>query len=70
MFLVDGATYHTDKNSTKFMEQIGWNVIVSAPYSYGASAIEMYFGIMKSVDMNQLELPAGKSKSNCVLILV
>ena len=70
MFLVDGATYHTDRHSTKFMEQIGWNVIVSAPYSYAASAIEMYFGIMKSVDMNELELPAGKSKSNFVLIFL
>lgn len=69
IFLADGAAYHTDKNSLKFMQQIGWNVIISAPYSYAASPIEMYFGIVKSVDMNKLELPAGKSKQDPALII-
>ena len=70
IFLADGASYHTEKNALKFMQQLGWQVVISAPYSYAASAIEMYFGIVKSVDMNKLGLPTGKSKPNLGLIFV
>ena len=62
MVLVDGAAYHVDRRSIAFMKSIGWNVVISAPYSYAAAAIEIYFALVKSTDMNPTGLPAGKSK--------
>ena len=64
VFLADGASYHTDKKSLDFMKLLGWNFVISAPYSYEAAAIEMYFSLVKSTDMNSQGLPAGKSKCN------
>ena len=62
VMLLDGASYHIDKRSLAFMKSLGWDVIISAPYSYDAAAIELYFGQVKSTDLNPGELSAGKSK--------
>ena len=43
IMIVDGATYHTNPTVVDYMRQIGWNVMVSAPYSYSSAAIEWYF---------------------------
>ena len=62
VILIDGAAYHVDRRSIAFMKSIGWNVLISAPYSYAAAAIELFFAQVKSTDMNPTGLPAGKSK--------
>ena len=62
VILIDGAKYHVAKESLMFMKQLGWRVIVSAPYSYASSPIELFFALLKSTDLNPSALPAGKRK--------
>ena len=41
LLLIDGAKYQTNKESLSHMQALGFNVIVSSPYSYAAAPIEV-----------------------------
>ena len=41
LLLIDGAKYQTNKESINHMQALGFNVIVSSPYSYAAAPIEV-----------------------------
>ena len=49
IWLMDGAKYHTSVDTRKILKQIGVNFIISAPYSYDAAAVELFFVYYKQV---------------------
>ena len=52
VWLLDGARYHTSADTRKILKQIGVNFVISAPYSYDAAAVELFFGYYKRVQTN------------------
>ena len=42
------------------MKQLGFRVVISSPYSFGAACIEYAFGFLKSVDLNEANIASGK----------
>ena len=60
IWLMDGAKYHTSADTRKILKQIGVNFIISAPYSYDASAVELFFAYYKQVQTNPDNEKTGK----------
>ena len=60
IWLLDGAKYHTSADTRKILKQIGVNFVISAPYSYDAAAVELYFGYYKQVQTNPDNEKTGK----------
>ena len=59
-WLLDGARYHTGHGSLEWMCQLGMRVVVTGPYGYLGSPIEMLFGYLKQTDLNPSSLRTGK----------
>ena len=59
---IDGAVYHTAALTMELFEELDVPLVVSAPYSYDASPIELYFASLKRGDLNPDRLPLSKSK--------
>ena len=47
VFLLDGAPYHKSDQTRRHMINLGLNVMFTAPYSYDASPIELFFAYFK-----------------------
>ena len=60
MLLLDGARYHTSKATRQALKLIGCNFVISAPYSYDAAPIELYFAYFKKVQINADGEKTGK----------
>ena len=60
VFLLDGAKYHTCKETQEHMKLLGIRVIFTGPYSYDAAPIELLFAYFKNSDINVASLPTGK----------
>ena len=43
VFLLDGASYHKSDETRRHMIALGLTVLFTAPYSYDASPIELFF---------------------------
>ena len=43
VFLIDGAAYHRSVDTRACLKHLGMNVVISAPYSYSAAAVELWF---------------------------
>ena len=62
LMLIDGAVYHTAAKTMELFDELDVPLVVSAPYSYDASPIELYFASLKRGDLNPDHLPLSKSK--------
>ena len=59
---LDGAPYHTADKTVRLYKELNAPVIISSPYSYDASPIELYFANFKKGNLNISHVPTSKSK--------
>ena len=62
IILLDGAVWHTSENSLILYETLNIPVIISEPYSYDGSPIELFFACLKRSKLNPDNLPMSRSK--------
>ena len=60
LLLIDGARYQTARESIRHMKALGFNIVVSAPYSFASAPVEYAFAFLKSTDLNPSGLKTGK----------
>ena len=60
VFLLDGASYHKSKETRSMFQSLGISVMLSAPYSYSAAPVELFFANFKKTNINTMCLPTGK----------
>ena len=60
ILLLDGASYHKNKEIQDHLRRLGLQVIYTGPHSYDASPCELFFAALKSGDLNPDDLPTGK----------
>ena len=60
ILLHDGAKYATCNESTEHLKSLGVKFVISAPYSYSTSPIELAFAFLKAVHLNPKSLKTGK----------
>jgi hypothetical protein len=59
---LDGASYHKSEETIKLLDDLQVPFIISSPYSYDCSCIELWFSRLKDRDINPSRLKATKSK--------
>ena len=62
IMLLDGAPWHTAKNTIAIFERLNIPVMISGPYSYDGSPIELFFAALKKGNLNPDGLPLSRSK--------
>jgi hypothetical protein len=60
ILLLDGASAHTADETDKHMKGLNLPVMITAPYSYDACPCELWFSMLKSVELNIQKLGTGK----------
>jgi len=60
VLLLDGAKYHTSLPTRVVLKRIGADYIISAPYSYDAAPVELFFAYMKQVQINESNEKTGR----------
>ena len=71
VFQLDGASWHTSRETIEVIERLKIPIIISAPYSYDAAPIERFFAYLKRGNLNPDGLSLTKSKYfDLFLILV
>ena len=71
VFQLDGASWHTSRETIEVIERLKIPIIISAPYSYDAAPVERFFAYLKRGNLNPDGLPLTKSKYfDLFLILV
>ena len=60
VLLLDGATYHKSKELQDHFYRLKMDVLYTAPYSYDASPVELFFAHFKDGNLNPDRLPTGK----------
>ena len=60
VLLLDGARYHTSQMTRVVLKRIGADFIISAPYSYDAAPVELFFAYMKQVQINATNERTGR----------
>ena len=60
VMLLDGAAYHTCSEVRVHLHQLKVPVMYTAPYSYAACPVELFFAYLKNEDLNPQLLPTGK----------
>jgi hypothetical protein len=63
ILLMDGASAHFAEETVKYMKSINLPVMSTAPYSYDGCPCELWFSMLKSVDLNPLKMGSGKRVS-------
>jgi hypothetical protein len=58
----DGASYHRSTSTTDVLKALQVPYIISSPYSYDCSCIELWFARLKDRDINVNKLRTIKSK--------
>ena len=61
VFLLDGASYHKSEETRTMFDSLSIKVILSAPYSYAAAPVELFFAYFKKTNINPQGLPMGKT---------
>ena len=51
VIVLDGARYHTSKDTRLVLKRLGLSYVISAPYAYDAAPIELLFGYFKKVQV-------------------
>ena len=54
------ASYHKTADSRACYQHLGLNVVLSAPYSYAAAPVELWFARLKQGDLNPGNIKTGK----------
>ena len=60
VLLLDGAKYHKSPETRQTLRMLGCNYVISAPYSYDAAPIELFFAYFKQVQVNPEQEKTGK----------
>ena len=58
--MLDNAAYHKADVTRKYFAHHGVRTMYTAPYSYQASPVEMYFSGLKSTNLNTRKEATGK----------
>ena len=61
---LDGASYHNAEKTIKLFKELNLPVVISSPYSFDGSPIELYFANFKRGIINPEQFPTSKSKSH------
>ena len=54
------ASYHRSEDMREYYKYLGVNACFSAPYSYAAAPVELWFARLKTGDINPENKPSGK----------
>lgn len=60
VLLLDGAKYHTCAATKATLKSLCCDYMISAPYSYDAAPIELFFGYFKQAQLNPTNEKTGK----------
>ena len=60
IWLLDGARYHTSKETRQMLQMLGVNYMFSAPYSYDSAPVERLFAYFKQKHINPENEKHGK----------
>jgi hypothetical protein len=60
VILLDGAPAHTGDTTMETLKRLKIPAIQTAPYSFSACPVELFFGRFKSTNINPNFLPLGK----------
>lgn len=60
VLVMDGATYHTSKETRATMSDLHIPLLFLGPYSYLLSPCELFFALFKSKELNPEGAPLGK----------
>jgi transposase len=52
VFLLDGASYHKSQDTIQHIVRLGLHIVITAPYSFDASPVELFFAYFKQSDIN------------------
>ena len=58
--MMDNAKYHSAGVTREYLAHHGIRTMYTAPYSYQASPVELYFSGLKSVNLNTRKESTGK----------
>ena len=58
--LMDNASYHTSDLTREYFAHLGIRTMYTAPYSYQAAPVEMFFAAFKSKNINTRMESTGK----------
>ena len=67
---IDGARYHKSAATMNLLDELQVPYIISAPYSYDCSCIELWFSRLKYSDINVEKKPVTKSKFDCLNLIL
>jgi hypothetical protein len=59
--LIDNAPYHTSNASLQMMEALQLPIMFTGAHSYSSSPVELLFSRLKATNINEKNLPMGKS---------
>ena len=60
VLLIDGAPYHRSDTVRDFLRKSKAKVVLSAPYSYEAAPVELFFSMLKRTNLNPSRVSTGK----------
>ncbi len=60
VLLLDGASYHKSESTRAAFEDLKVKVILSAPYSYSAAPVELFFAYFKKANINPTNAATGR----------
>ena len=60
ILMCDGASYHTSEHMLQFYKDQRLPILITGPYSYSGSPVELFFAAFKRDDVNPRSLPTGK----------
>jgi transposase len=62
IMMFDGASYHKSDKTIELLDSLQVPHLISSPYSYDCSPIELWFARLKDQDINPDKLKTSKSK--------
>ena len=60
VILIDGASYHHSDSVRGYIHKAKVKAVLTAPYSYDGTPIEMFFHLLKKTNLNPNRLSTGK----------
>ena len=60
VILMDNASYHHTKQTRAYFDKLGIQLMLTAPYSYSGSPVELFFAYFKRGCLNLRQEPTGK----------
>ena len=60
VILMDNASYHRSEHTRAYCDRLGLQLMLSAPYSYAGSPVELFFAYFKQGYLNDRFESTGK----------